>query len=209
MALPLKDNAEGKKILATELYRRFHAMKTYGKEPESLENIIAVFTSDLENYSIEKVMKAIKFHSQRSQEFPTIYDIVNLIKRGGKPPLSEAMFISISRKDYEDRTPEEHRYFREYQEEMQDGWNEKPEPVMKEVRFDEQERLRKEVYSLREENAKLAKLLHEARMSKGLEKPKPSEQEKIDKTLEYLKQTGASQKDIDDFLSSVNQSKAA
>ncbi len=87
-----------RQVNVTMPYRRFHAIKTYGKEPESLDSIIEGFDCDLAGYPAEKSLLAIKTHSQRSQEFPTTADIIGLIRRNGRPPLTEAQFVAINRK---------------------------------------------------------------------------------------------------------------
>src|SRR4051812_42867699 len=96
-AIALRDDYDGQKKLAVELYDRFHAMKTYGKEPESLEGITRIFKRALSAFSVDHILRAVSTHAQRSQEFPTVADIVGLIRRNGRPPLTESQYIAISR----------------------------------------------------------------------------------------------------------------
>lgn len=200
--MPIKASNEGKKALATELYRRFHAMKTYGKEPESLGSIVEIFTTDLAEYPAETILLAIKTHSKRSQEFPTVADIVGLIHRNGRPPLSRETYIGISKKDGEARTPDEWRYLRDYEAEQHgEEWGTEHRDQRQEAADRaELERLRWDVEALRDENRRLATLLHEARMSKGLERPKPSLEQQIQQTVTAMRQGGASEADVEEFL---------
>lgn len=202
LAVSLKDSPEGKQKLATELYRRFHAMKTYGKEPESLENIISVFTSDLEEFPTENILKAIKTHSQRSQEFPTVSDIIGLLKRNGRPPMDKAIYVTISKKDYEDRANEERRYMRDYEEQMQEEW-EGSDPCQQAVRVEALGAYKITIMQLREEIEKLNQLLHETRMAKGLDRPKSAMEEKVKNTIAMMKSCGSTIEEVEEFLVSI------
>jgi len=177
-------------------------MKTYGKEPESLESILPLFQSALADYPIDRIMLALDIHASRSQEFPTRFDIVSLIKRNGKPPLSQVMYIAISRKDGEDRTASDWQYMRDYEDEQQEESSEFSDARASEANTTENSRLRKEVWSLREEVKRLGDLLHEERKRNGLERPKPSLQEKISATVEAMRKAGAPEVDIEAFMKS-------
>lgn len=179
-------------------------MKTYGKEPESLESIIRIFTRDLGHFPADKVMKAISVHSQRSQEFPTVSDIVGLIKRKGKPPLKESDIISIRKKDGEFRTPEEWQMLREWDNEQQEGWSDEPDPVKDAATLAENIRLRAELTALKAEYQRLGDMLKAEREGKPLPPPRPLKtahtlEEKIKNTIAQMKADGAHQEDIDQF----------
>jgi hypothetical protein len=198
--LVLRTDSEGKKQLAVELYKRFHAMKTYGKEPESLDSITEVFISDLAEFPAEKVMQAIKTHCQRSDEFFTVADIAGLIKRNGKPPLSKERYIAIQKKDGADRTSEDWQYLRDYESEQDDGWagDSRDDEKISNLRMDN-ERLRKRVSELENEAAKAWNEVKKLRLSLGIEKPAIDVLDKAKRTLETMKATGASQEQIDEF----------
>lgn len=108
---------EGKKKLSLELYRRFHSMKTYGKEAESLDSIIDTFVSDLAEFPISEIMEAIKSYALRNPEFPCTSDIYNILN-----PLPEkkdkAVFISLcqQRKDGIYLTLGERKYISDYEQ---------------------------------------------------------------------------------------------
>jgi hypothetical protein len=198
VALPLKDSKEAKQKLATRLFREFHAAKTYGKQAESLEAIIPLFTAALSEFPIDKVEWAFDQHAQRSEEFPTRADILSLIRRNGKPPLSEAMYIQLSRKDPETRTRDDWQYIRDFEEEQNQGSEFQDDgPTLR----DQNTQLRKQIIELKQENRKLSDLLHETRISKGLEKPKPSLMNKVQQTIAEMRRSGASEDAIEEFSS--------
>jgi hypothetical protein len=78
--LPLKSDHQARQTLAARLYRDFHAMKTYGKEPESLESIISLFNETMEDFSGDEIFKAMHKHAKASPEFPTPADIITRIE---------------------------------------------------------------------------------------------------------------------------------
>ena len=194
----MRTDPAGRKALAVELYERFHAMKTYGKEPESLDSIVSVFARDLADYPAEKVMRAIRAHALTSSEFPTVADIAGLVRRNGRPPLSESQYVAINRKAGEDRTGEEWQFLKDWEAERK-GWDE-IDPVREQVDRAEMVRLREEVARLREENKRLAEQCRRVGVAKGLERPRPSEEEQVVRTAEAMRQSGAPQADIDEFL---------
>ena len=200
----LRNDSEGLKGLVIELNQRFHAMKTYGKEPESLESITAIFARDLADYPADKIMKAIKTHSQRSQEFPTVADIIGLIKRNGKTAPTKEMYISASKMDYEDRSYEQHRIIKEYEAEYHESeWGtEHSDPVKAESHLLENAALRNQIAELRRENDMAWNEIKTLRQAQA-KAPEPSKQDRINKTIEFMKQSGSSQADIETFLLSV------
>ena len=200
----MRTDPAGRKALAVELYERFHAMRTYGKEPESLDSIVSVFARDLADYPAEKVLRAIRAHAQRSAEFPTVADVAGLIRRNGRPPLSESQFVAVSRKDGADRTPEDWQFLRDWRAEHE-GWEDEPDAARQAADRAEVVRLRHEVKALRDENARLAEHARQVSVSKGLERPRPGEQERIDATAAAMRAGGAPQADIDEFLAQCGQ----
>lgn len=176
----------------------------YGRQPENIEIINQIFHTILGNYPADKVTKSFEKWMERSQEFPTPSDIVNLIKRNGKPPLSKEIYVTISKKDPEFRNSDDWHYLREYEEQQQDDFGSDFVDTHKYEDFTkENNNLRKEISELKSENKRLAELLHEERISKVIEKPKPSLEEKITNTVLYLQQNGASQSDIDSFMETM------
>lgn len=173
-------------------------MKTYGKEPESLESITRIFKKDLAQYPAHKILRAISTYASREDEFPTVSDIAGLIKRNGRPPIKESDIISIRKKEGCDRTPDEWHMLRAWEAEKSEGWIVDPN---KEILLQhENERLRAALKAKEIEYDRLAELLREERCNKGLERPVPSIQEKIDNTVAELKASGVPQETIDEFL---------
>lgn len=199
--IALASQPEAQITLAKELHNRFHAMKTYGKEPESLVSITQIFLNDLAEFPPEKVMMAIKTHSQRSQEFPTVADLVGIIKRNGKPPLKESDVIAVRKKDGELRTPDDWQLLREWDHQQSDGWQtDYYDKVKEETKDAEITRLRKQVFELKQESDRAWEEVKKLRVSQGIEKPAPEVQDQIDRTVAMMREMGAPQNDIDEFL---------
>ena len=114
-SLSLRSDSEGQKALAVMLQQCFQTLRVYGKEPEALESVIAMFRLVLADYSVEKITGAFRLWLKRSNEMPAPADIANIIERGGKPPFERAVYVSLSRKPPEQRTSDEWEYMREYE----------------------------------------------------------------------------------------------
>ncbi len=93
----------------------FQSLKTYGKEPEQLEAIIPMFMMVLADYPFDEIEQAFAFYLKTNNEMPAPSDIANIIERGGKPPFSQAVYSSASRKNPEDRTGAEWEYIEDYE----------------------------------------------------------------------------------------------
>lgn len=201
--LALSDSVEGQKALAVELYDRFHAMKTYGKEPESLESIVRIFKKDLAKYPIEKVLLAISTHASRCDEFPTVADIVGIIKRNGKQPLSKEIYISISKKEFGERTWQEKRYIADYEEqERGEQWDLVADEEKKQITIYENEMLRKKLKEAEAENRRAwdeVSYLRAKYSELKRETIQVEPEDKILKTIEYLRNIGASPNEIEAF----------
>jgi hypothetical protein len=126
-SVTLTSDADGRKRLTNLLMQCFDALKLYGKEPEQLGNLNAMFQLVLEDYSIEQITAAFKFYISRNTEIPAPADIVNIIRRGNKPPFDKAMYVQLSQKrertkftangrSYDCLTVAEGDYMREYEE---------------------------------------------------------------------------------------------
>lgn len=199
-ALALHENEGAQTRLDALLVGCFTAQKLYGRDPGSLEAVNQVFHSVLGRYPGEQVVRAFEIWVERSQEFPTPADIVGLIRRRGKPPLSREMYIAISRKDGEDRSGDEWQYLRDYEAEQLTEDSEFPDTRKDEAARQENRRLRDEVRELRVENERLVEQLREARGSQGLERPQPSREQKIRATAKAMRDAGAPEADIEAFL---------
>ena len=97
------------------LQQCFQTLRIYGKEPEALESVIAMFRLVLADYPVGAITDGFRVWLKRSNEMPTPADIASIIERGGKPPLERAVYVSLSRKAAEQRTSDEWAYMREYE----------------------------------------------------------------------------------------------
>lgn len=115
-SIPLKADETGKKQLSTIILQCFDSLKLYGKEPEQIGNLNAMFQFVLADYSYDKIMEAFRFYLSTSSELPTPADIVGIIKRGNKPPLEKSVYTALSKKKDYARSNAEDRYMREYED---------------------------------------------------------------------------------------------
>lgn len=177
-------------------------MKTYGKESESFESIIYTFNKDLADYPLEKIMMAIKTHSQRSSEFPTVADIVLLIRNNGRPPLKESDIIAIRKKEGEYRTRAEWAMLREWEAQQSEAWQ--PTGSDSVVAVVENERLRKELADAKKENSRLQEIMRLDDLRKSYIPPAPPKaQDKIQSTINAMKADGRTDSDIEEFINSL------
>jgi hypothetical protein len=93
----------------------FKSQKVYGRDPDALEACIEMHMMVLADFPIADIERAFILHLRRSAEMPTPSDIASLIERRGKPPLERSVYISISRKDGADLTPDDWQYLRDYE----------------------------------------------------------------------------------------------
>ncbi len=114
-SLSLRTDSEGQKALAVMLQQCFQTLRIYGKEPESLESVIAMFRLVLADYAVGAITGAFRIWLKRSNEMPTPADIASIIERGGKPPLERVVYVAIGQRDPATRTSEEWAYMREFE----------------------------------------------------------------------------------------------
>lgn len=111
----LTDSPEDRKQLTNLLFQCFDALKVYGKEPEQLENVNAMFQMVLAGYPYEKIRQAFTFYLKFNSDLPAPADIAMIIERGNKPPLDRSVYISLTKKDAYSRTSDEWSYINEYE----------------------------------------------------------------------------------------------
>lgn len=97
------------------LFQCFQGLKLYGKEPEALEALVAMFQLVLHDYTMDQIRRAFALHLKRSNEMPAPADIANIIERGNRPPFERAVYVNLSRKPPEHRTSDEWAYMRDYE----------------------------------------------------------------------------------------------
>lgn len=77
----MAQSSEGQKQLTRELYDRFNAMNTYGKDPEAIDSILATFSLDLGHIPASDVIDAVRFYCSNNNTFPTTGDIKRVLNR--------------------------------------------------------------------------------------------------------------------------------
>lgn len=118
----LRDDKEGQLRVMTLVEQCFYAMDTYGKPPSSIGDVANVFCELLGGHPAPKIEKAMATHLRRSSRFPTIADIEGLIKRNGRPPITDAYYRRLIAKEPNTRTYGEEAVIREYENELNQGW---------------------------------------------------------------------------------------
>lgn len=199
--LALSENVNAQNMLDEMIVACMTVQKLYGRDVGNTETVIRIYQKILGNYRGDKVIRAFEIWIERSQEFPTAADIVNLVKRNGKPPLKESDIITIRKKDGEDRTPDDWATLREWDKQQQEGFGTDFIDEQKDLAtMQENIQLRTEIRELKAEYARLAEILRQKEQSKGLPTSEIKLEDKLLRTVEFMKQNGASQIDIDEFL---------
>lgn len=174
----------------------------YGREAESFDAVTQVFHQIMGKYPASKVLKAFEIWVEKSQEFPTPADIVGLIKRNGKPPLSKEMFIAISKKPGEDRTAEDWQYLRDFEADQRgETWGAEQEDRRKiDDLTADNAKLRHEIRRMQQEIERLSGIILEMKKGQNIStKIEIPMTERITKTIEFMRQTGSSEQDIEAF----------
>lgn len=110
------DDQEGRKILGNLLASCFDIFPLYGREPEAAANVVRAFQITLSDFGIKQITEAFRFHLRTSKEFPTPADICNIVLRGNKPPFERSVYVALTKKHPEDRTPAEWQYIRDFEQ---------------------------------------------------------------------------------------------
>ena len=200
--LRLSESKESKARLDRMMMGCFAVQKLYGRDTGNAETITEMFHAMLGKYPAAHCIRALELWLERSQEFPTPADIIGIIKRKGKQPLSKETYIAISRKDGELRDASDWQFLREYEAEQREEVSGFDDEVKNEVAVQENITLRQQVKALTAETKRLADLLHQTRVAKGLEPAKPSHAQKVAATVEAMRSGGASEEDIAAFEAS-------
>lgn len=114
--LPLIKDSQAKANLSELLLQCATTLKLYGKQPEALGDITAMFVMVLGEYCFEDIMRAFAFYLNKiGNDMPAPFDIANIIDRGFKPPFDRSVYVSLSRKEAQHRTKDEWEYMRQYE----------------------------------------------------------------------------------------------
>lgn len=177
----------------------FSLQKLYGRKAESAEQVAAInamFHSLLGKYPGEKVIRALETWLERSQEFPTPADIINLIRRNGRPPLKESDIIAIRKKDGQDRTSEEWGLLKDWENQQMQGWPEDDGEEKQKYLLQENQKLREQNIELKRKVSELSISLKNVMVAKRMAPPGDA----LQRTIDHMKATGAPQEDIDALL---------
>lgn len=112
----MKADPAGKLKLTGIIGYCFNTLRTYGKEPEQMDAANKMFQFVLSDYPIDKISEAFRYYFSIATEMPTPADIVNIIRRGNKPPLERSVYVNLSKKPADTRTSDEWAYMREWEE---------------------------------------------------------------------------------------------
>ena len=98
----LSQNSEDRKKLTRLVTMCFQSLKTYGKEPEQLESLVALFQMKLARFPYRKVRFGFDEYLETGEEMPTPASIIKIID----PPEPERVwcataFIDIKRRKRE------------------------------------------------------------------------------------------------------------
>lgn len=84
--LELKDSPENQNKLDELLAGCFVLQKMYGRAPDSMEIVVTLFHNILGKYPADRVVKAFEVWLEKSPEFPTPADIINIVSPSPSPP---------------------------------------------------------------------------------------------------------------------------
>lgn len=90
-------SARSKEQLATLMEQVCALQKQYGKTPAELEILVEGFSWVLADYSMAKIMAAIREYITNSSDIPAPADIVKIIKAKEKPTVAEATIEQLLR----------------------------------------------------------------------------------------------------------------
>jgi len=94
----LANNPEAQAGLAEMLAQCFDGLRLYGKEPEQITGTVGLFRLVLAPFTMEQISNAFQVYLSRNTEMPTPSCIAQIIRRGGKPPLVQAVYVSLTQK---------------------------------------------------------------------------------------------------------------
>ena len=183
------------------IYGSFEALNLYGKKPESLKAVSKLFQQILGDHCVGDIQKAFDIWMKRESQFPTPADIYGLIERDGKPPLCKAMYVNIGKKDAYHRTSADWEYIKEYESYQRTGDSSN---TLAKVGI-ENDYLRKANNNLKDQITKL-KTQNDiycqkiATLEKKEYEVKTEPVNKMNRTVQYMRESGSSDEDIQKFI---------
>lgn len=113
--MTLRNNRDARKQLGQSVSFLYNTLDHYGKEPEQIEDVVKFWAHKLRDFTWEQVSAALHYYTDHYGNFPTPNKIREIIVRGNKPPFSEAVYVSISKKAAHERSTAEWEYMRDYE----------------------------------------------------------------------------------------------
>lgn len=93
----------------------FNALNVFGKNESQLSDTAGLFAFVLADYPAAAIEPAFKTFLERNSRMPTPADIAAIIRRQGRPPFDQAVYVALSRKPYPQRTKAEDAYLADYE----------------------------------------------------------------------------------------------
>lgn len=113
----IRDSVQAQNQLSRLLAQTYAALKKYGENADTTEMRDAMFQEILGDYAIADVEKAFLQYLKTAREVPIPADILAIVDPQTQP-LSEAVYIRISRKEPCDRDAAEWEYLRQFEGEQ-------------------------------------------------------------------------------------------
>lgn len=181
--------------------------ENYSFSPQASQDYVETLLEDLEQYPVQKVAMVFEAWRKTSKSRITTADAINLIERGGRPPLKESDIIAIRKKHGEDRTSDDWSDLREWEAQQRTGWGDNVAKPSINLQQDNQ-KLRSQITQL---EAQLARRNTDDVINKQSdfcfksirEKLEKSLSAKIQSTVDFMRKSGASENDVLEFLDSV------
>jgi len=196
----LSDNPEGKLKLRNKFKELAAGQKMWGKSPDDVAGAVATIEARLGHLPAEVVSKAVDRHYGFSNEFPSPSDLIGWIRRRGRPPFERAIFVDISKKNYQDRTADEREYYNDYKADRMDNDISimVGDPHKYSSMIQDSERMRRELAGLRGEISRLDELLKDARDS--ITKPRFTIEHRVGATAINMRRSGATDEAVASFI---------
>lgn len=179
------------------LTRCFQSQRLYGKQPEDLAGAMQVFNLVLADYCYEQIEQAFKVYLMRHDEMPTPADIAKLIRNKGRKNIPESVYVTLSKKAPELRNQEEWNTIQAFEHQYNDNGGWEDDLRTNEIQV-ENVRLRQEVKNLKAEIRRLGNVVPKRQQADVTNAS--AKTDKIQATIDWMKEAGASKEDIEQFL---------
>ncbi|MBP3958366.1 hypothetical protein J8F10_24215 [Gemmata sp. G18] len=210
-------SASDKERLSIALSQVCALQKQYGKTQAELETLVEGFCWALEDYPMDRILGALAQYVRTKSDIPAPADLVAIIDPP-REPLSAAVYVGLKQRITEGYYPlsEERAFMRAFEAqeidkakgttEYQQAWEKHPRKGALMIGSEEW-RAKKEA----EDQTTLAEI---ERWREAIADPTPqpvqhSKEERVRLTAEEMRRTGASETDVQEFLTSITAGKEA